>query len=67
MVLGTIGSLYAASHRSTVFLVMAFWQILCLTFDEWLFRSLNAPLADSTTWRYIWTIGSLRPFDIVVG
>lgn len=46
---------------------MAFWQILCLTFDEWLFHSLNAPLADNTTWRYIWTVGSLRPFDIVVG
>jgi membrane-associated phospholipid phosphatase len=40
---------------------------LCLTFDEWLFHSLNAPLADNTTWRYIWTVGSLRPFDIVVG
>ncbi|MBB3273157.1 membrane-associated phospholipid phosphatase [Pseudomonas sp. OG7] len=40
---------------------------MCLTFDEWLFHSLNAPLADSTTWRYIWTVGSLRPFDIVVG
>lgn len=49
------------------FWIWPFGQILCLTFDEWLFRSLNAPLADSTTWRYIWTIGSLRPFDIVVG
>ena len=49
------------------FWLWPFGQILCLTFDEWLFRSLNAPLADSTTWRYIWTIGSLRPFDIVVG
>ncbi|WP_028693273.1 phosphatase PAP2 family protein [Pseudomonas cremoricolorata] len=46
------------------------WPIghqLCLTFDEWLFHTLNAPLAESTTWRYIWTVGSLRPFDIVVG
>ncbi|GLO18632.1 hypothetical protein PPUJ20188_20260 [Pseudomonas putida] len=49
------------------FWLWPFGQILCLTFDEWLFRSLNAPLADSTTWRYIWTVGSLRPFDIVVG
>ena len=27
----------------------------------------HAPLADNTLWRYIWTLGSLRPFDIVVG
>lgn len=52
--------------------LLCFWlwpigQILCLTFDEWLFHSLNAPLADNTIWRYIWTVGSLRPFDIVVG
>ncbi|MDF9754503.1 membrane-associated phospholipid phosphatase [Pseudomonas hunanensis] len=52
--------------------LLCFWlwpvgQILCLTFDEWLFHSLNAPLADNTPWRYIWTVGSLRPFDIVVG
>lgn len=49
------------------FWLWPFGQILCLTFDEWLFHSLNAPLADNTTWRYIWTVGSLRPFDIVVG
>ena len=48
------------------FWLWPFGQILCLTFDEWLFHSLNAPLADSTAWRYIWTLGSLRPFDIVV-
>lgn len=52
--------------------LLCFWlwpvgQMLCLTFDEWLFHSLNAPLAESTAWRYIWTVGSLRPFDIVVG
>ncbi|MGW7773331.1 phosphatase PAP2 family protein [Pseudomonas machongensis] len=49
------------------FWLWPFGQILFLTFDEWLFRALNSPLADSTTWRYIWTLGSLRPFDIVVG
>ncbi|TCP77035.1 PAP2 superfamily protein [Pseudomonas putida] len=49
------------------FWLWPFGQILCLTFDEWLFHSLNAPLAENTTWRYIWTVGSLRPFDIVVG
>jgi len=49
------------------FWLWPFGQILCLTFDEWLFHSLNAPLADNTTWRYIWTVGNLRPFDIVVG
>jgi hypothetical protein len=27
----------------------------------------QCPLADNTTWRYIWAVGSLRPFDIVVG
>ena len=49
------------------FWLWPFGQILCLTFDEWLFHSLNAPLADHTAWRYLWTVGSLRPFDIVVG
>ncbi|PWB32561.1 phosphoesterase [Pseudomonas sp. SDI] len=49
------------------FWLWPFGQILCLTFDEWLFHLLNRPLADSETWRYIWTVGSLRPFDIVVG
>lgn len=49
------------------FWLWPFGQILCLTFDEWLFHTLNAPLADNTTWRLIWTVGSLRPFDIVVG
>ena len=33
------------------FWLWPFGQILCLSFDEWLFRSLNAPLADNTTWR----------------
>ncbi len=49
------------------FWLWPFGQILCLTFDEWLFHTLNAPLADNTAWRYIWTLGSLRPFDLVVG
>lgn len=49
------------------FWLWPFGQILCLTLDEWLFHSLNAPLADNTLWRYVWTIGSLRPFDIVLG
>lgn len=64
------GPLAACTLLSVALLCFWLWpfgQILCLTFDEWLFRSLNAPLADSTTWRYIWTVGSLRPFDIVVG
>lgn len=52
--------------------LLCFWlwpvgQILCLTFDEWLFHSLNAPLADNLIWRSIWAVGSLRPFDILVG
>ncbi|MDF0734115.1 phosphatase PAP2 family protein [Pseudomonas entomophila] len=49
------------------FWLWPFGQILCLTFDEWLFHSLNGPLADNSAWRYVWTLGSLRPFDIVVG
>ena len=49
------------------FWLWPFGQIICLTFDEWLFHMLNRPLADNNTWRYIWTVGSLRPFDIVVG
>ena len=43
------------------FWLWPFGQILCLTFDEWLFHSLNAPLEGNTAWRYIWTLGSLRP------
>lgn len=49
------------------FWLWPFGQILCLTFDEWLFQNLNGPLADHAVWRYVWTVGSLRPFDIVVG
>ena len=52
--------------------LLCFWlwpvgQNLCLTFDEWLFHSLNAPLADHVLWRSIWAVGSLRPFDLLVG
>ena len=52
--------------------LLCFWlwptgQMLCLAFDEWLFHSLNQPLATNTAWRYIWTLGSMRPFDAVVG
>lgn len=36
-------------------------------FDEGLYALLNHPLATHTAWRYIWTLGSLRPFDAVVG
>ena len=52
--------------------LLCFWlwptgQMLCVIFDEWLFRSLNAPLASNPIWLHIWAIASLRPFDIVVG
>ncbi|CAI3791912.1 hypothetical protein GLGCALEP_00295 [Pseudomonas sp. MM221] len=66
----SLGPLAACTLLPIALLCFWLWpigQILCLTFDEWLFHSLNAPLADNTTWRYIWTVGSLRPFDIVVG
>jgi len=36
-------------------------------FDESLFTLLNQPLASNAGWRYIWTAGSLRPFDALVG
>lgn len=36
-------------------------------FDEWLFHLLNQPLGESTVWLYIWTVASMRPFDIIVG
>lgn len=36
-------------------------------FDEALFALLNQPLATNTGWRYLWTVGSLRPFDALVG
>lgn len=53
-------------------LLLCFWlwptgHALCTAFDEWLFHLLNDPLATNTTWRYMWTVGSMRPFDIVVG
>jgi len=66
----SLGPLAACTLLPIALLCFWLWpigQILCLTFDEWLFNSLNATLADNTTWRYIWTVGSLRPFDIVVG
>lgn len=49
------------------FWLWPFGQALCLSVDEWLFATLNAPLANHTAWRYVWTVGSMRPFDIVVG
>ncbi|MDB6145521.1 MAG: phosphoesterase [Pseudomonas sp.] len=36
-------------------------------FDEWLFTLLNHPLGESSVWLYIWTVASVRPFDIIVG
>jgi len=36
-------------------------------FDEWLFHLLNRPLEQNNVWLWIWTIASMRPFDIVVG
>ncbi|MFJ3482570.1 phosphatase PAP2 family protein [Pseudomonas sp. NPDC090202] len=36
-------------------------------FDEWLFHLLNRPLEQSKVWLWIWTVASMRPFDIVVG
>ena len=28
---------------------------------------LNHPLGESPVWLYIWTVASVRPFDIIVG
>nr|WP_314575988.1 phosphatase PAP2 family protein [uncultured Pseudomonas sp.] len=36
-------------------------------FDEWFFHLLNRPLEQNKVWLWIWTIASMRPFDIVVG
>jgi membrane-associated phospholipid phosphatase len=36
-------------------------------FDAWLFHLLNQPLTQNVVWLDIWTVASLRPFDIVVG
>lgn len=36
-------------------------------FDEWLFHLLNRPLEQNKVWLWIWTIASMRAFDIVVG
>lgn len=40
---------------------------LFTAFDVGLFHRLNQPLATNTAWRSIWAVGSMRPFDIVVG
>ncbi|MEB0092822.1 phosphatase PAP2 family protein [Pseudomonas sp. CCI1.2] len=52
--------------------LMCFWlwptgHAVFTQFDEWLFHLLNHPLAESTVWLYIWTVASMRPFDIIVG
>lgn len=52
--------------------LLCFWlwpvgNALCTAFDERLFALLNQPLATNTAWRYIWTVGSVRPFDLFVG
>ncbi|HEX8586444.1 phosphatase PAP2 family protein [Pseudomonas sp.] len=36
-------------------------------FDEGLFHLLNRPLEQNKAWLWIWTIASMRPFDVVVG
>ena len=36
-------------------------------FDEWFFHLLNRPLEQNKVWLWIWTVASMRPFDIVVG
>ena len=38
-----------------------------LAFDAGLFHALNAPLAQSNAWLYLWTFFSLRPVDALVG
>ncbi len=38
-----------------------------LAFDARLFHTLNAPLAQSSAWLYLWTFFSLRPVDALVG
>ncbi|MGV8916724.1 MAG: phosphatase PAP2 family protein [Pseudomonas sp.] len=52
--------------------LMGFWlwptaNIAFTHFDEWLFNLLNHPLGESAVWLDIWTVASMRPFDIVVG
>ncbi|WP_213878281.1 phosphatase PAP2 family protein [Pseudomonas sp. dw_358] len=52
--------------------LLCFWiwpvgHALCASFDEWFYRILNQPLATSPAWRIIWAVGSVRPFDLVVG
>lgn len=64
------GPLAAYTLLPVLLLCVWLWpqgQALFTAFDGWLFHSLNGPLADNAAWRWIWTIGSLRPFDIIVG
>lgn len=52
--------------------LLCFWlwpvgNALCTAFDEWFYNLVNQPLATHAIWRYIWTVGSVRPFDLFVG
>ncbi|MGX5217491.1 phosphatase PAP2 family protein [Pseudomonas segetis] len=42
-------------------------QALFNQFDTWFFHLLNRPLEHSVVWLHIWTVASLRPFDVLVG
>ena len=56
----------------TAVILLALWlwptgKELFTAFDTGLFHLLNQPLATNVVWRSVWAVGSMRPFDIVVG
>ncbi len=56
----------------TALILLALWiwptgKELFTAFDVGLFHLLNQPLATNVVWRSIWAVGSMRPFDLVVG
>lgn len=65
-----IARLVACNLVAAALLVLWLWpagNAVFTGFDEGLFLLLNQPLAHNSIWLHIWTVGSLRPFDIVVG
>lgn len=65
-----IGALVACNVAAIV--LLALWLLPAgkdafTAFDIGLFHLLNQPLETNVVWRSIWAVGSMRPFDIVVG
>ena len=63
-------ALVACNAAALLLLGLWIWPAgkqLFTAFDISVFHLLNQPLATNLAWRSIWAVGSVRPFDIVVG